>query len=324
MPTEDAVAADLAAEAAAAIARGDALPADDTPPEKTADELAAEAEAAEKAAKPDDENIETPEEKAEREAEEAEQANKKRVRIPLSRHEEMLNKARQREEALVARVQELERTTKAAPAERKDVLGEMKTKIAELQDKYEAHLFEGEKVEAKAVRAELETLREQYTDAKVANSSTQARVQTLDTLKYEAALAKVEADFPALNPDNEETFDEAKATEVAELLVLFQKNGLTRQAALSKAVGYVMGAAKAGAPPDATAETLAQKRAQEARAKAAEASRRQPPDATKVGQDNDKAGNKDGGKAIDVMKLSQAQFAKVDEETLSRLRGDTV
>lgn len=328
---------DGAADAAAAAARGDILPDPDAAEKEAAakaaeltakeaadkaaaDKAAEEAEAA-KNKTADELAEETEEEKAEREREEAEQDKKKRVRIPLSRHEEILEKARQREEQLKARLQELEK--KDAP-QQKDVLAEMKAAIDTLQDKYEEHVFKGEKDEAKQVRRQLDEAREKYSDTKVAQSSALARAQTIDTLKYEAALAKVESDYPALNPDAD-TFDEAKADEVADLLTLFARNGLTRQAALEKAVKYVMGtpAQKKEASKDNTAETLRKKQEEEARKKAAEADKKQPPDANKTGLDNDKAGGKDGVD-VNVLKMSEKQFEKMDEETLAKLRGDVV
>lgn len=302
----DKIAAEQAAadKAAADKAAADAAKAGEG---KTADELA--------------EDEETPEEKAEREAAEAEENKKKRVRIPLDRHEKIVEAARNREAALLERLRQLEQKPDAAP--KKDVLAEMKTQIAELQDKYEAHVFAGEKDEAKAVRKELDTLRETYTDKKVEASSSATRAQTIDALKYEAALAKIEGDFPELNPDGE-GFDEAKADEVAEMMAMFANSGLTRQAALQRAVKYVMGspAAKKDASKDAGAEAVRQQREKAAREKAAAANKQQPADTSGAGADNDKAGTRDG--TIDVMKLDQEKFAKLDEETLSRMRGDAL
>jgi hypothetical protein len=306
----DKIAADQAAadKAAADKAAADAAKAGEG---KTADELAEEAEE------------ETAEEKAAREAEEAAAAAKKRTRIPLDRHEKIVEAARTREAQLVARIQELEKGKEPAQ-QRKDVLAEMRTQISELQDKYEAHVFAGEKDEAKAVRKELDTLRETYTDQKVAASSSATRAQTIDALKYEAALAKVEGDYPELNPDNKEAFNDAKADEVAEMMAMFVNSGLTRQAALEKSVRYVMGspAAKKDAGKDAAAETLRAAREKAAREKAAAADKQQPPDTSKAGADNDKAGARDS--TIDVMKLDQEKFAKLDEDTLAKLRGDVL
>ena len=68
------------------------------------------------------------------------------------------------------------------------------------------------------------------------------------------------------------------------------------------------------------AEVAKNARTLAARDKAASAAAQQPPDIAKVGVDSDKMGGKlDAAKAI---KLPQEQFAKLDEETLSKMRGD--
>src|SRR5690606_1554678 len=114
---------------------------------------------------------------------------------------------------------------------------------------------------------------------------------------------------------------------VAVLLEAFMARGFARHVALQKAVRYVMGpapTAKKGKGDDnAEAEALKQRRAEEARKKAAEADKQQPASTAKVGLDSDKAG-KGGDGRIDVMRLSQEQFAELEEAELARLRGDEV
>ena len=303
---------------------------DDDAAAKEAAEKAA-AEAKEKEGKTSDElseeEEETEEERAEREAEEAraaeEAAKAARKRIPLNRHEEILNKQREqaaaKEAALARRIEELEKNLDKTP--KVDPTVEMRKQINELQDKYEELLFDGKKDEAKKVRSELDELREKYTDTKTSMTSAAARDAAIETLKYEQALAKVESEYPALNPDGD-SFEEAKANEVAELLTLFQKNGLTRQAALTKAVKYVMGPPASKKDTDTAAEALRQRKAEEARRKAAEAAAKQPPAADKVGADNDTKGGK--ADIPSVMKMDQDTFAKLDEAALAKLRGDVL
>ena len=105
----------------------------------------------------------------------------------------------------------------------------------------------------------------------------------------------------------------------------FVKAGQKRADALAKAVKYVLGAPPAAgkAGDDDKAKELADQRAAEARKKAAEANKKQPPDGKNVGLDSDKAGGGKGGD-VDVLRLSQDKFAKLDEETKAKLRGDTI
>ena len=104
------------------------------------------------------------------------------------------------------------------------------------------------------------------------------------------------------------------------MLNAFVKSGTKRSEALAKAVRYVLGAPPEQKVSDA-AKALAEERAKKAREKAAEADKKQPPSSAKVGLDSDKAG-KGGEQGIDVMRMSQDKFSKLDEETKARLRGD--
>ena len=328
-----------AEEIAAANARGDFTEDSQIPvaktPEKTTEEKeaeleaakAADAKAAEKVAK-NSEVEETPEEKIEREKEEAankaEADAKKRIRIPKERVDEMQRKSREREDALNKRIQDLERG--ATKTQQNEAVSELKTKAEKLQDEYEELLVDGKKVEAKAVRVQIEDIREKISDAKAAATSETARKTTIEELKYESTLSKIEADYPALNPDVGDQFDEAKAEEVADLMQGFMARGQARQVALMRAVKYVMGEpAAAAAVADKKEDAKPDTRAEDARRKAADAARKQPANSTKVGADSDKhgGGGKDKGE-IDVMRLSQSKFNRLDEDTLSKLRGDEV
>lgn len=268
----------------------------------------------------DDEGEETPEEKAERERLEAEEERKKRVRIPKARFDEALGKAKQREQALLEEIEKLKGGQQAAATTK--AVSEMRGKIEELQDKYEDLILDGKKEEARKVRRQVDALRDELNEYQTSTKSEAARRAAIDEMSYNAQLAGYEAKYPALNPEHED-FDEDKTDEVATLLNAFVKAGQKRADALAKAIKYVMGnpPAKGDDKDDAT-KKAADARAAEARRKAAEANRQQPPNGKNVGLDSDKAG---GGKGdVDIMRLSQDKFAKLDEETLSKLRGDEI
>lgn len=259
----------------------------------------------------DEEGEETEEERQERERQEAEEAKKRRIRIPKARFDEALGKAKQREQALLEEIERLKGGKQEAA--RSEAVSEMRSKIDELQDKYEDLIMDGMKDEARKVRKQIDNIREELTEYQTTVKTDAARRAALDEMAYKAQLAGLESKYPAINPEHEE-FDEEKTNEVAALLKAFVKDGQRRDVALARAVKYVMGspAAPAGSPAA---------RAVDARKKAAEANRRQPPDSRGLGLSTDKAGGK-GESDIDVLRLNQKQFAKLDEETLSRLRGD--
>lgn len=264
-----------------------------------------------------DEGDETPEEKAEREKQEAEEAKKRNIRIPKSRFDEAQAKARQREQALLEEIEKLKGGQQASATQK--AVSDMKSKIEELQDKYEDLILDGKKDEARKIRKQVDAMREELVEYQTSVKSDAARKAAVDELSYNAQLAGFEAKYPALNPEHED-FDEDQTNEVATLLNAFVKSGTKRADALAKAVKYVL-----GAPPEQKAsdagKVLAEQRAKAAREKAAEADKKQPPNSAKIGLDSDKAG-KGGEQGIDVMRLSQDKFSKLDEETKAKLRGD--
>ena len=264
-----------------------------------------------------DEGDETPEEKAEREKQEAEEAKKRNIRIPKSRFDEAQAKARQREQALLEEIEKLKGGQQASATQK--AVSDMKSKIEELQDKYEDLILDGKKDEARKIRKQVDTMREELVEYQTSVKSDAARKAAVDELSYNAQLAGFEAKYPALNPEHED-FDEDRTNEVATLLNAFVKSGTKRSEALAKAVKYVLGAPPEQKVSDA-AKALAEERAKKAREKAAEADKKQPPSSAKVGLDSDKAG-KGGEQSIDVMRMSQDKFSKLDEETKAKLRGD--
>lgn len=264
-----------------------------------------------------DEGEETPEERAEREKQEAEEAKKRNIRIPKSRFDEAQAKARAREQALLEEIEKLKGGQQASATQK--AVSDMKSKIEELQDKYEDLILDGKKDEARKVRKQVDAMREDLVEYQTSVKSDAARKAAVDELSYNAQLAGFEAKYPALNPEHED-FDEDQTNEVATLLNAFVKSGTKRSEALAKAVKYVLGAPPEQKVSDA-AKALAEERAKKAREKAAEADKKQPPSSAKVGLDSDKAGS-GGEQGIDVMRLSQDKFSKLDEETKAKLRGD--
>lgn len=270
----------------------------------------------------DKEGEETEEEKAERLRLEAEEEKKKRIRIPKSRFDEALGKAKQREQALLDEIEKLKGGQQASATVK--AVKDMRTEIDKLQDKYEDLILDGKKDEARKVRRHVEALRDELSEYQTNTKSEAARKAAIDEMSYNAQLAGYEAKYPALNPEHED-FDEDKTDEVATLLNAFVKAGQKRADALAKAVKYVLGAPPAAGKggDEGKAKELADQRAAEARKKAAEANKKQPPNGKDVGLDSDKAGGGKGGD-VDVLRLSQDKFAKLDEETKAKLRGDTV
>lgn len=292
----------------------------DTLPEDRGDDAPAvdpAAPAAPLTDKLDGDLLETPEEKAEREKEEAEAAKIKNVRIPKHRVDEMRAKdaanARAREDQLVKEIEQLKAGRQRADTQ-ESVRGH-RAKIEELQDKYEEALADGKIDEARAFRKQIDPLRDELFEVQTNAKANAARSATIEELTFNNQLSVVEKDYPMLNPDHIDR-DAAKIEEVADMMNAFIAAGTSRVEAMLKAVKYVVGVAKAAAP-----SAPADKRAEEARRRAADADKRQPASIGNIGANSDKHGTGDP-LAVDVVRMSQKQFDKVDDASLARLRGD--
>lgn len=268
----------------------------------------------------DTEGEETAEEKAEREKAEDEARRKASIRIPKARFDEAQARAREREQTLLEEIERLKGSKQTTDVQR--AVGEVREQITTLQDKYEDLILDGKKDEARAVRRQVEALRDELAEFQTTVKTDAARRGAIDELSYNAQLASIESTYEVLNPENP-NFDADKTDEVSTLVEAFVKSGMKRTDALSKAVKYVLGAPPQQRVADA-ASTLAAERARKAREKAAEANTKQPPNGSGVGNDSDKAGGGAGIAGIDIMRLSQEKFTKLDEDTLAKLRGDEV
>lgn len=317
----------------AAVDRGDDLtpPGDDAA--KAAEEAALAAKAAEDEAKKlagegdnlDDE--ETPEEKAEREAAEEEarvaaekKEREKNIRIPKSRFDEVQAKAREREKALLDKIETLEKNTSAR--QQTIEVEKFQEGLDKMSDEYEDLIMEGKKEEARAVRRKLDKARDELIEYKAATASARVRTETIDSLKYEAAINAIEAEHPELNPDLPDTYNNEAASEIAVLMQGLITQGMDRAAALKKAVSYVIrpAAGEATKPPVTDADRLAAKKLADARTKALAAAGKTPANTNKVGLNS--LGKDD--KAIDVMRLTQKGFAELTDAQKAELRGDVL
>ena len=142
---------------------------------------------------------------------------------------------------------------------------------------------------------------------------------------------RVEAAFPALNPDHED-FDAELLGDVADLKSTYERKGMTPTDALQKAVKKLLPTEtvkqddavtvkpKVGAADAAAA--VAAERKKGAVAKTLEATSKQPASLAKAAMDSDK----DGGSvsAKDVLKMSFKDFSALSDETLAKMRGDVL
>lgn len=236
--------------------------------------------------------------------------------VPRERLDAAQRKAKDRADRDAARIAELERANYEGRVS-VDVQ-KLQATLTAAKDKYEELIFDGKKDEARKVRNDIDRMTDALSDYRTTTQADKARSLAVEQVNFQATLSAAEAKYNELNPDHPD-FDEAKTDEVSEMMDAFVSRGNTRDQALTKALKYVM-------QPDKNDQSsaLRDKRAEEAREKAAVAAGKQPADLAKVGLNSDAAGKKPDDKGPNILKMNQDQFAKLDEETKAKLRGDEV
>jgi hypothetical protein len=245
--------------------------------------------------------------------------------IPLDRHKAVLDKARAERDALAAQLKQYQDGQQVARTNTD--ITKLEETVTAKEAEYNKALIDGEVEKATALMREIRAAERQIGDMKVEMRTQAATAQAIESVRYGEVVSRLEAAYPALNPDHE-SFDKEQVQDVMDLKATYERRGATPSAALQKAVEKLMPAATAKQEAATTvtprvdkAEVAAAARKEEAVKKGLDAAGKTPPNAAKVGADSDKHG---GGEisAEKVMKMSQDQFAKLNEADLARLRGD--
>lgn len=238
--------------------------------------------------------------------------------VPRQRLNDVVQKSKTKEEAYQAEIAKLRQQVEANKVD--ENIEKLDENLAKLEDQYDDHMMEGEKDKAKAVRAEIRKLTAARQQMVSYAYSAQAQIAAIEQYRYDNALDTLEAQYPQLN-EQDDAFEPDVTQEIADLMAVYQQRGMSKAESLKRAV-----AARLGPPPVKDGErpsgsALKEERKQEARKKALDTVAKQPPDISKVGEDSDKRG---GGpvQGKDLTKMTQEQFAKLDDDTLAKLRGD--
>jgi len=296
-----------------------------SPEELEEERLRLESEAAkqktEAAAKPKPEAKPEPEPEAKPEPE-----GKKDTRIPLSRHEAILQRERDRSQAIATQLAAIQRGTQAAASSVE--LGKLEKTVEELDEKYAKLVADGQLPEANKVMSELRQTERAINTARIEAASSKAYTEALAAARYDTACDRIEAAWPELNTNAPE-FDKDKSAEVFEMIEAWKARGYSPVDALQKSVRYVMGepktqsqAASVEVKPNATPkEKVEAERKAAAVSKALKAVGKTPASLEGVGIDSERLGQSEVS-AKDIPKMSQKQFAELSDAMLAKLRGD--
>ena len=281
--------------------------------EKTDDEKEAEAAAAEG-------------EEDEEKSEDKPNGKAKDTRIPLSRHKEVLEKERARRAEIEQKLAQYQRGGEVASLNQ--TITEAENRVITMEKEYTTLLADGELDKAAAKMSEIRKLDRSMAEARSDMKIAAAESRATERARFNVVLERIESAYPELNPDSDD-YDQEISNEVVELKEAYEMKGLTPTAAMQKAVEKELGkrtskqAAAIETTPRVSVKEIAAERKTAAVKKTADAVAKTPPSSAKVGLDSDRL----GGGALSpeaVLKMSQKDFAKLDEETLSRMRGDVV
>ena len=263
-------------------------------------------------------------EEGEGEGEEGEDKPKgKGGRIPLSRHEKILAKERERRQELEQQLAQFQRGNEVAKVNTDITAAE--TKVIELEKKYHAALGDGDIDEAQKLMREIRVLDRDISDLKADMKSAAAEARAVERVRYSVALERVEEAYPELNQDHED-YNPELTQDVVDLKATYEGRGLTPTAALQKAVKRLMGTegrdqkVATEVTPRVNAAEVAAARKKDAVGKVLDATRRQPPGSRNVGLNSDALGG--GMNAKDVMRMGHDDFVKLSDDALSKMRGD--
>lgn len=248
---------------------------------------------------------------------------KREPKIPLSRHKEMLEKARSERENLERKLAQYEQGTKIAATN--EQIDKMEKDVETLDAEYAQALTEGEHAKAAEIMKKLRKAEREMAELRTNVQVQAAESRAIEKVRFDVAVERLEEAYPQLNPADEDNYDEALVAEVLELQRGYVLQNYTPTKALQKAVKYVLGT-ETSKQKDATSvqprvdkDEVETHRRESATRKAAQAAGKTP-SAMKAGMDTDRSGRG----SPDVTRMTQAQFAKLSEDELSKLRGDTV
>ena len=137
---------------------------------------------------------------------EAGKAKTKDSRIPLARHEAVLNKERELRKELERQLAQFQQGG-AVAAINKDITA-AEAEVLKLEKEYGTLLTDGETDKAAAVMSQIRQAERDMAEAKSDLKIQAAEIRAAERTRYGVALERVEASFPVLNPDHAD-YDEA-------------------------------------------------------------------------------------------------------------------
>jgi hypothetical protein len=254
----------------------------------------------------------------------------KDTRVPLARHKEILAKEREQRAALERELAALK--TGSEVAKTNENITEAENKVLSMEKEYLDLLAKGEVEKAAAKMAEIRRTERSIVQAEAQLQTQAAEARAYERVKYDTTVERLEAAYPAINPDHDD-FDKEVTSEVLELMGGYVATGrYSRAEALQKACKMVLGTTTRKqenatetdvrvSKEDVNKQVAADRKKAQVE-KNLDAAVKQPPNSNAVGRNSDAGGGV--LKATDIVNMSQRDFAKLSDSDLAKLRGDAI
>lgn len=249
----------------------------------------------------------------------------KEARIPKSRFDEAVGKEREAREAAERRAQELERqlAERAAKTTESEQVAELEKGIEALEVQYQELLLDGNTTEAAKIMRQIRVAERQIATAEAESKALSRTQQVLEQERFSVAVARLEADYPELNPQSEVYDQDLVDLVLSKQGALIRAQGMSPSEAIAKAADDVAKRFLVRKPAEPEKKGLAPQadRTKQAVDKALTAQKSQPPSLKEAGMDSDKLGEKE---LPDVTKMTADEFDALPEATKARLMGNLV
>lgn len=249
----------------------------------------------------------------------------KEARIPKSRFDEAVGKERDAREAAERRAQELERqlAERAAQVTETEQVAELEKGIEALEAQYQELLLDGNTTEAAKIMRQIRVAERQIATAEAETRAVSRTQQVLEQERFNVTIARLEADYPELNPQSEGYDQDLVDLVLAKQATFIRAQGMSPSEAIAKAADEVAKRFLVRTPvePEKKGLTPQADRTKQAVDKALTAQKSQPPSLKEAGMDSDKFGEKE---LPDVTKMTADEFDALPEATQARLMGNLV
>lgn len=203
----------------------------------------------------------------------------------------------------------------------------LETEITGLEEQYDENMKAGATDKAAELGRKLRAKERELAKMENETLSERSREAIKEEIRVEALIEKFVGDYPALNPENEDEYDQDTVDMIEGLRTRYLSAGKRPSVALREAVEKVMKRVEKPAADDKPVEKGLSRpgtetRREEAVKKALDAKERQPQKPV-AGKDSDAM----GGDIVDAKKLarmSDAEWDKLPEDVKRKARGDFV